>query len=184
MICVKIYTKTGDSGETVLWRAGRVSKADPRIEAIGAVDELNAQIGLCVAAMPQELQDRLGPELLACQRDLFEIGAELADGKGKPRIDQSRVGRLEEQIDALSAHLMPLAHFILPGGSLPAAHLHAARTAARRAERAVVVLHRKEPVNEATLAFLNRLSDFLFVAARYANAALGVDEPVWSGGDM
>jgi len=180
---VKIYTRQGDLGETSLWRGGKVSKADSLIQAIGAIDELNAYLGICIAALTDSLHAALGPSLARCQRDLFEIGAELADGKGQQRITQARVSWLEEQIDSMSSRLPQLTHFVLPGGSLPAAHLHAARTIARRAERALVALHLQHPLQGELLSYINRLSDYLFSAARFANTSLGVEEPTWSGKD-
>lgn len=178
---MKIYTRKGDLGQTSLWRGGKVAKSDPRIEAIGCVDEVNAYLGVCIAALPGALQGGLGASLVRCQRDLFDIGAELADAKGGRRITAAHVARLEGEIDSMCENVPPLANFILPGGSLPAAHLHAARTIARRAERSLAALLPQSGVSELALSYLNRLSDYLFVAARFVNASLGAAEAAWKG---
>jgi len=171
---VKIYTRTGDRGETSLFGGARVPKNDPRIDAYGTIDELNSQLGVVLAIEPDA-------QLLAVQRDLFEIGAHLAS-PGTSRfagVEASRIEELERGIDAMEAELAPLKSFILPGGTAAAAQLHVARTVCRRAERLVVELARKEAVGAHVVPYLNRLSDFLFVASRAENRAKGIDEPVW-----
>ncbi len=189
---MKIYTKTGDGGETGLFGGPRVSKDDVRIEACGAVDELNALLGTIRAAGRQGWAEdgwlpamgEIERHLASVQAQLFAVGAELAtppeaSRSSLPAIEPAWVAELERQIDAWEALLQPLRHFILPGGTPLAASLHHARAVARRAERRVVGLHRRAPVSPAVLAYLNRLADFLFVAARAANHAQGMSEPVW-----
>jgi cob(I)alamin adenosyltransferase len=174
---VKIYTRTGDSGETSLFGGARVSKSDRRIEAYGTLDELNSFVGVARTSWPDSPIDR---ELDVVQRDLFEIGAQLA-APGQPRfsgVSSSRIADLEQAIDRMEGELAPLTNFILPGGSLPAAYLHVARTVCRRAERLVVALG--DAALDTTLVYLNRLSDYLFVAARFANKRLGASDVVWS----
>jgi cob(I)alamin adenosyltransferase len=182
---VKIYTKAGDDGTTGLLSAGRVGKDDPRIESYGTVDELNALLGLARAA--GGLDADLDGLLARVQDDLFAVGAALADpnpqGKFHNAVDQGYSGRLEAEIDRLEAELPPLTQFILPGGSPAAARLHLARTVCRRAERLVVHLGCQPGVDVPRLliAYLNRLSDFLFVLARAANKRSGVADTPWSG---
>jgi cob(I)alamin adenosyltransferase len=176
---VKIYTRTGDRGETSLFGGARVPKNDARIESYGTVDELNSHIGVARAAWPASPID---DHLLAAQRDLFDIGAHLAS-PGTSRfagVEASRIEALERAIDAMEAELAPLKSFILPGGTLAAAQLHVARTVCRRAERLVVGLHDDDPATQSSIAYLNRLSDFLFVAARYANRKHGVEDVPWT----
>jgi cob(I)alamin adenosyltransferase len=171
---MKIYTRTGDSGETSLFGGSRVAKDDPRIEAYGTIDELNSAIGVVRASWPSSPIDK---QLNAIQSDLFDIGAHLA-APGNDRfagVEPRRIEELERAIDAMESELQPLTNFIIPGGSLAAAQLHVARTVCRRAERRVVTLED----NPATVAYLNRLSDYLFVAARYANRGLGVPDTPW-----
>jgi cob(I)alamin adenosyltransferase len=172
----KIYTKTGDGGTTGLAAGPRRSKADLRIESFGAVDEANAALGLAMLHIGDQAQ--LGEMLIRIQNDLFDLGADLAtpDTGETPeweplRIVESQVERLEREIDFLNTELSPLNSFILPGGSALSAYLHLARTISRRAERLMVALKEKdgEIVSAAALKYVNRLSDFLFVAARYAN---------------
>jgi cob(I)alamin adenosyltransferase len=170
---VKIYTRTGDRGETSLFGGARVPKDDPRIEAYGTVDELNSFIGAARASWPSSPLDAL---LARIQYDLFDIGARLA-APGSDRFrgaDAARIPELEQSIDAMESELPPLRNFILPGGCAAAAQLHVARTVCRRAERLVVALG-----EEPSVIYLNRLSDWLFVAARYANLKFGVDDVVW-----
>jgi cob(I)alamin adenosyltransferase len=176
---LKIYTRTGDRGETSLFGGARVAKDDPRIEAYGTIDELNSFLGVARAAEPQSPVDG---ELARVQSDLFDAGAHLASpGTSRfPGIGGERIEALERGIDAMESELAPLKNFILPGGSIAAAHLHVARAVCRRAERLVVALHDDTPVTQSTIAFLNRLSDYLFVAARYANRRQGVDDVPWS----
>jgi cob(I)alamin adenosyltransferase len=176
----KIYTKTGDSGETGLTDASRVGKSSPRIEAIGAVDETSSAIG--VARLHAE--DDTDAMLARIQHDLFDLGADLSmpgEGPGDLRIVPVQVERLEREIDAMNEGLSPLTSFVLPGGTALAAHLHLARAIARRAERAVATLAAKEKVNSALLQYINRLSDHLFVMARAAND-LGMGDVLWVPG--
>ena len=183
---MKIYTKTGDAGETGLFGGGRTSKDSPRVAAYGEVDELNAALGLARALEPQEFADAL---LQRIQRDLFTIGAELATpdpdklqkalSRTSAAIGESDIAALEDAIDGHQSRLEPLKNFILPGGAPKAAALHLARTVCRRAERAVVALSRHEQISPAILRYLNRLSDLLFVLARAANAHAGRPDVKW-----
>lgn len=187
----RIYTKTGDAGTTALGTGERRRKDDPRIETYGTVDEANSAIGLArVATAADPALAALDAMLSRIQNDLFDLGADLcAPDQGKPlpyeplRIVDAQVTRLEADIDTLNADLAPLRSFVLPAGVPAAAALHLARTVARRAERLLVTLHATpgEPVGEATLKYLNRLSDFLFVAARWANAQ-GPGDVLWQPG--
>jgi len=172
---VKIYTRGGDSGETSLFGGDRVAKNDPRIEAYGTVDELNSFIGLARATWASSPID---VQLGAIQADLFEIGAQLAaPGSDRfPGVQRRRIDELEQAIDSMQAELPALTSFILPGGSLAAAQLHVARTVCRRAERLIVSLGEAK----TTIAYLNRLSDYLFVAARFANLRHGTNDVPWS----
>ena len=177
---MKIYTRTGDRGETSLFGGARVPKNDARIEAYGTVDELSSHIGVArAAAPPAEVDD----ELHRVQMDLFEIGAHLASpGTSRfPGVELARIEALESSIDAMERELEPLTSFILPAGTPAAAHLHVARTVCRRAERLVVALHDESEATQSTIAYLNRLSDYLFVAARFANARAGVGDVAWTG---
>lgn len=176
---MKIYTRTGDAGETALFGGARVAKNDPRIEAYGTVDELSSFIGVARAAWPSSPVDL---QLHQAQIDLFEVGAHLASpGTSRfPGVDATRIEELERAIDTMTAELAPLTTFILPGGALAAAQLHVARTVCRRAERLVVALHDESEATRSTIAYLNRLSDYLFVAARYANAKCGVADVPWT----
>lgn len=181
---MKLYTKTGDAGETGLFGGGRVPKDDRRVAAYGDVDELNAAVGLARALEPAELEAEL---LASVQRDLFAIGGQLASpdpakvvkALTKAALGDDRVAALEQAIDAAEAGLRPLAGFILPAGTPKAAALHLARTVCRRAERSVVTLAKQAAVPPTILAYLNRLSDLLFVLARRANAAGGLRDVVW-----
>lgn len=179
---VKIYTKTGDAGETSLFDGTRVPKTDPRVVAYGEVDELQAALGVAHAA---GLDPQLAGMIVALQRDLFALGARLADPSHRiaPRvtkiaIDEDSVARLEGWIDALQAELPPLGHFILSGGSPGGAALHLSRTVGRRAERATLALG-ASAVEPIVLIYLNRVSDLLFVMARAANHRAGVAETEW-----
>jgi len=174
---VKIYTRTGDAGETSLFGGTRVPKNDPRIDAYGTVDELNAFVGAARAAWTSSPIDS---ELASVQSDLFDIGAQLAAPNSSKfkGADNSRITALEQSIDAMERELAPLTSFILPGGSLAAAQLHIARTVCRRAERLVVALN--DATTATTIIYLNRLSDYLFVAARFANRKNGVSDVTWS----
>ena len=177
---MKIYTKTGDTGETGLFGGQRVTKDALRVQAYGAVDECNAVLGVARAALSNaELSALLG----TLQDQLFTVGADLATPGGSPHI--TRVGAdeivfLEGRIDDLEAELVPLKQFIQPGGTMAAAQLHVARTVCRRAERWAVALAREEAVNLELLAYLNRLSDLLFVMARAANARARVEDVRWN----
>jgi len=177
---LKIYTKTGDTGSTSLFGGARVPKSDARIDAYGTVDELNSFLGLARTSWPSGEMDAL---LAAIQADLFDIGAHLASpGTSRfPGVDAARIEELERAIDAMDAELPPLRTFILPGGSIAAAHLHVARTICRRAERLVVGLGDESPATLSSIAYLNRLSDFLFVAARFANLRQGDKDVAWPG---
>ena len=178
---MKIYTRKGDDGSTGLFGGAQVSKADTRVEAYGLVDEANAVLGWARTAGPPPRVDEV---LHQVQQTCFAAGAWLASAPGVDpgiqAITPGDVEALELAIDRLDEGLPPLKHFVLPGGCEAAARLHVARTVARRAERAVAVLAAQEEVPGALLAWLNRLSDYLFVAARAANADAGVDETVWA----
>ena len=177
----KIYTRTGDGGTAGLVDGSRVSKSSLRMTAIGEVDEANAAIGVAIAALQdQAVQLRL----LDIQNDLFDLGADVAtpsEVEGALRIVASQVARLEVEIDTMNAMLEPLTSFILPGGSAGVSALHLARTIVRRAERAAVALDQSEPLNQHLLAYLNRLSDHLFVAARFVATGEGGDV-LWTPG--
>lgn len=179
----KIYTRTGDTGETSLGTRARVPKNDLRVEAYGTVDELNAVLGVALAG---GLAPRLAEMLPPIQNTLFHLGSDLAfpDEEEKkqyqvPRIEERHINQLEEWIDEFNEIVGPLDNFILPGGAPGAAALHQARTVCRRAERVLVSLGQREALNPLDQAYLNRLSDFLFVATRYENHARGVKEPLW-----
>ncbi len=178
---MKIYTKTGDKGETGLFGGDRVAKDAPRIEAYGDVDELNSLVGIICALRPNKKIDQL---LQKVQSDLFILGADLATKKPNKRslipwIGRSHIASLEKTIDSLQLSLRPLKSFILPGGTIAASHLHYARTVCRRAERSAVRLSRSEEINENVLVYLNRLSDLLFVLARCANRSGKKKEKKW-----
>jgi len=181
---MKIYTKTGDKGDTGLFGGGRVPKNHPRVEAYGDVDELNAAIGL---ARSIELMPRVDEVLVPIQRDLFAIGALLATPDrekmrqhlAKARIDDERIEQLEHAIDDGDRELEPLKAFIIPGGTPKAAALHVARTVCRRAERRVVELQGDTEIPELAVIYLNRLSDLLFTLARVANRRAGAGEVTW-----
>ena len=182
---MKIYTRTGDGGETSLFGGTRVGKDSPRVAAYGDVDELNALIGVArLAAGDSDGTAEIGAELVHLQRDLLAMGALLADPSGtvgerisKAKITDADVTRLEQIIDRFEAELPPLASFILPGGASCGATLHVARAVCRRAERSMVAL---EPaVDPLLLKYINRLSDLLFVLARAANHRAGVPETTW-----
>lgn len=182
---MKIYTRTGDAGETGLFDGTRVSKADARVSTYGEVDELNAWLGLARATVPssEDHEPRLGAMIEQVQRDLFALGARLADPAHriatrvtKAAISADDITRLENWIDTLEEELPPLRRFILPGGSETGATLHVARTVCRRAERAMVALGGLEA---ELLVYVNRLSDLLFVMARVANHRQGQPEVEW-----
>lgn len=180
---MKIYTKTGDKGDTSLFGGQRVPKDALRIEAYGNVDELNSVLGIVRA---DNTEPRVEKVLAAVQDVLFHLGADLATPRsvtGKKavrRIEEKDCLPLEKQIDAIETELRPLRNFVVPGGSPVAARLHFARTVCRRAERSVVRLSRNEDIGDEITVYLNRLSDLLFVLARYANHAAGVPEVKWN----
>ena len=178
----KIYTRGGDTGETSLGDGSRVSKLDGRIEAFGAVDELNAALGLVLAG---DLPDELRGVIARVQNELFDVGADLsvpAGVDGRLRVEQSMVDRLEQECDRFNAELPELRSFVLPGGTEAAARLHVARTLCRRAERDVLRAAAKHDLGPLVAVYLNRLSDLLFVLARAENALAGQDEPLWKPG--
>jgi cob(I)alamin adenosyltransferase len=183
---MKIYTKTGDKGDTGLFGGARVSKASARVSAYGDVDELNSVLGVVIAHQPEASRERKA-WLEHIQCDLFALGAELAKNPdkdvelGMPLLASADVARLEGHIDALDAQLAPLKTFILPGGSAAASFLHVARTTCRRAERAVVALAQAETVRNELVQYLNRLSDLLFTLARAENASANVSDVPWVG---
>ena len=179
----RIYTRTGDTGETALGDGSRVPKIDCRVGAFGTVDELNAQLGLVLAAgdVPQAFRSWLQ----TVQNDLFDVGADLSVPFGiadRLRVAQPAIDELERLCDELNASLPPLRSFVLPGGTEAAARLHVARTVCRRAERDALAADREHRINPLVLVYLNRLSDLLFIAARAANAEVGADEPLWKPG--
>jgi cob(I)alamin adenosyltransferase len=181
----RIYTKTGDEGLTGLGGGQRVPKDSARVAAYGTVDELNSLLGVALA---MGLCDRLTAVLPGIQNELFDLGSDLCWPSDDPRrariptVEARHVEALEALIDEFNGAVGPLANFLLPGGSLGAAQLHVARTVCRRAERETVSLARDEPIGQHVLPYLNRLSDALFVMARYENHERGVAEPLWRPG--
>jgi cob(I)alamin adenosyltransferase len=179
----RIYTKTGDKGETGLGDGTRVAKFSLRIAAYGTVDETNAAVGIARLHAEGELDAMLA----RIQNDLFDLGADLClpetakRSQGRLRVSEAQVERLEREMDKMNEELAPLTSFVLPGGTALAAHLHLARTIARRAERLIVELAGKEKINEAAVRYANRLSDHLFVASRYANDK-GRKDVLWTPG--
>ena len=184
MAAVKIYTKSGDGGQTSLFGGSRVSKDDSRVAAYGDVDELNSSIGVAFVTDPVDLEHDL---LTGIQRDLFSLGAQLASpdtekaakGLEKTAIPDARITELESAIDRIEDELTELSSFILPGGTTKSARLHFARSVCRRAERSVVALGRREVVPAVAVTYLNRLSDLLFVIARLANHRSNVPDIKW-----
>jgi cob(I)alamin adenosyltransferase len=174
----KIYTRTGDAGTTGLGDGSRVAKDSPRIQAIGAVDELNSAIGVLLA---ESVPDAVARCLHDIQHDLFDLGGELSI-PGHTSIGEAHVARLEAELDGHNATLPPLKEFILPGGTRAAALCHVARTVCRRAERSVVALAGVEQLSPALQRYLNRLSDLLFVLCRVLNRAAGVEDVYWQKG--
>ncbi len=177
----RVYTRTGDDGTTALGSGLRVGKDSARIEACGAVDELNSAIGVVVTTSPSEA---VLTELARVQQELFHLGSDLCvppdgDSPAVPRIEQRHVDALERSMDRLQADLEPLANFVLPGGCPSAAALHQARAVCRRAERRLVTLAASEPVGAAAVIYVNRLSDALFVMARHENRAGGESDVLW-----
>lgn len=178
---MKIYTKTGDSGETSLFAGGRVPKHHRRVEAYGTIDELNSALGLARAAQPSRQGDAW---LEAVQSQLFHLGSDLATPLAAKaelitRVSEKDIAWLEASIDRMSEELPPLRHFILPGGTLASAQLQVARAICRRAERIIAALNEREALNEQALPYVNRLSDWLFTLARYENIKAGEPEPKW-----
>tara|TARA_B100000686_G_scaffold42751_1_gene44689 strand:+ start:1853 stop:2419 length:567 start_codon:yes stop_codon:yes gene_type:complete len=184
----KIYTRTGDTGDTGLFGGGRVSKGDLRVEAYGTVDELNAALGWAASKVNEQ---EIKGHIETVQDDLFVIGADLAtspptERRAQPKVpilDKSRIGEMESWIDAADDELPGLTAFVLPGGSEGAAALHMARTICRRAERAVVRLGTQEDVIDDVIPYLNRLSDLLFTLARLENHRAGISDREWSSPD-
>lgn len=174
---MRIYTRTGDDGTTGLLGPSRERKTECRFEAIGAIDELNSHLGLCLAAEPPE---QIAQLLTTAQNLLFDIGAEIARDHSVPSsITAEHIVDLEAAMDAMTAELAPLRNFILPGGTESACRLHHARTVCRRAEREILRWNDRQSVDANTLSYVNRLSDWLFVAARYANQTAGVADVIW-----
>jgi len=186
---VKIYTKTGDKGETGLIGGRRVSKSDLRIIAYGSIDELNSNIGLIISVLSKKNRDLffdLIDLLIKVQNDLFIIGSDLADPTAileneahTPRVAENMASYLEQIIDKFEVELSPIKFFILPGGSVESSVVHISRSVARRAETAVAALSKGQTINPAILIYLNRLSDLLFVVARLVNKRMGVDDIPW-----
>ncbi len=175
----RIYTKTGDGGETGLIHGVRVSKADERIAAIGDVDETNCWLGLAISELPEAEFDDVRALIGRIQNDLFVVGAALASTPEASNLEPDQHRPLERAIDEAEANLEPLRNFILPGGSELAAHLHLARAVCRRAERSVVRLGEETEIDEKIFIYLNRLSDLLFVLGRTTNRRLGVSDVKW-----
>jgi cob(I)alamin adenosyltransferase len=188
---MKIYTKTGDKGETGLIGGKRISKGDPRIVAYGSVDELNSNIGIAISSLTvkdKHLFLDLINIMTCIQSELFIVGSDLADPRypagnqnqyQTPRTEENMTSALEDAIDKFEAELEPITFFILPGGSIEASLLHITRTIARRAEIAATLLSKDQIINPIVLVYLNRLSDFLFVAARLINKRLGIQDVAW-----
>ncbi len=183
VVLTRIYTKTGDAGETGLSDGTRVAKHSARIAAIGTVDEANAALGHARLHTKGDADAMLA----RIQNEMFDLGADLCTPEGGPkagnalRIVEAQVTRLEREIDAMNAELAPLTSFVLPGGTAASAHLHLARTIVRRAERLMVKLAASEPIGKEALRYINRLSDHLFVAARYLNDK-GTGDVLWTPG--
>lgn len=190
---MKIYTKTGDNGETGLIGGKRVSKTSSRIIAYGLVDELNSHIGLVISLLSLRDKDLFGDIvnlLISVQNELFVIGCDLADPrspaelpsnshKKTPRVEKNMILHLENTIDKFETKLTPITYFILPGGSAESSSIHISRSVARRAEIAAITLSRNEIINPNIIVYLNRLSDLLFVCARLVNHCLGVEDVAW-----
>lgn len=190
---MKIYTKTGDNGETGLIGGKRVSKTSSRIIAYGLVDELNSHIGLVISLLSLRDKDLFGDIvnlLISVQNELFVIGCDLADPrnpserpsdsqKKTPRVEKNMILQLENTIDKFETKLTPITYFILPGGSAESSSIHISRSVARRAEIAAITLSRNEIINPNIIVYLNRLSDLLFVCARLVNHCLGVEDVAW-----
>lgn len=185
---MKVYTKTGDKGQTALFTGERVEKDDAFIEALGAIDECNSAVGAALALLPKidSLKD-LREQLIIIQHALFDVGAAVATPRtrapntklNKTRFDHQATEFLEKWIDAMESHLPKLSSFILPGGHPSGAMLHLARSLCRRAERRVIPIYRTSDISEDVLVYLNRLSDYLFVASRYLNLLTSSPETIW-----
>ncbi len=176
---MKIYTKTGDHGETSLYCGGRVKKTHPRMVVCGTLDEMNSHLGVAAASAPAT---EIAKAVDILQSLIFELGSDIAATgihEGNARISDAHIQLLETEIDRMTAQLPPLRAFILPGGSLAAAHLHVVRTVCRRAERELILAREGEVIHDAFLIFLNRLSDYLFTLARYENHLSGHPETEW-----
>jgi len=178
---MKIYTRTGDEGQTSLFAGGRTRKDSARLHAYGTIDELSSVLGLALA---QQLSPQVSALVKVIQNELFSVGADLAtplDAQSSHviRVTEAQVTRLEQEIDQMTERLPALKNFILPGGTSGAATLHIARTVCRRAERWIVTLKEEEPLNASALHYVNRLSDWLFTAARYENMLAGQEETQW-----
>lgn len=188
---LKIYTRTGDQGSTALYAGPRVQKNHQRVEAYGTIDEANASLGLAAAACGNQ-HPRLRAILARLQQEMFDAGADLADpeakpdgtGRRQPRITARHVEQLEADIDGLQSQLAPLRQFIMPGGGETAARLHFSRTVVRRAERRVITAAEQSSLNDEVIRYLNRLSDLLFVMARFANQTEGVADITWQPGGL
>ncbi len=180
---MKIYTKKGDAGSTFLFGGGPYPKDTPRICVYGEVDELNSILG---SALSEETNEKLKQLLLETQKQLFVLGSELASVNPGSKLQagflkMKHIEKMEKEIDQMEGELTPLKHFILPGGGKPSALLHLARTVCRRAERGLVSLSHTETLRSEILIYLNRLSDFLFVMARYSNLKAGIKDVLWEG---
>jgi cob(I)alamin adenosyltransferase len=188
---MKIYTKTGDKGKTGLIGGTRVLKSDARISAYGQIDELNANVGLAISILSKEMAQKMFTDIIALlssiQNDLFIVGSDLADPEyppslqsRTPRITEEMVTSIERNIDAFEAELPPISYFILPGGTSESSILHVCRSVARRAEVSLVALATVQSINEKIMAYLNRLSDLLFVLARVCNKRQNFNDVAWT----
>ena len=179
---MKIYTKSGDQGETSLWGGGRVMKSHPRVNAYGTVDEANSMLGLALSFLPSK-EALIASRLIRVQNELFQVGSELATQMSAvnscPFVGDPEIEVLEREIDEMEESLPKLKNFILPNGSSAGAALHLARTIVRRSERECVDLSHNEPIRQELICYLNRLSDYLFVMARLVNQVLGTGETKW-----
>jgi cob(I)alamin adenosyltransferase len=180
---MKIYTKTGDNGETSLFAGGRVRKDHKRVQVYGTLDEANSALGFALTLLPKEL-NAVKDELIGIQNQLFVVGAELAtpepDKLQMPLVSESEILGLETAIDRMESGLPKLQSFVLPGGSSAAAYLHVVRTIVRRAERQLIELHLAGEVRPLVIQYLNRLSDYCFVVTRHINHALSISETPWN----
>jgi cob(I)alamin adenosyltransferase len=180
----RIYTRTGDDGSTGLVGGERISKAAPRVDAYGDIDELNSWLGFATSLMTDPTLDKIPPILRLIQNELFDIGSELASTQqaelsGLPLIGDERVAQLEKWIDEFSGNLPELRSFVLPGGHQVTGALHIARTVCRRAERSMIRVHSNEAIRDVTIRYVNRLSDLLFSLCRYTSSQLAIEESLW-----